>query len=88
MRARIDFDRLNNAAVSQVAQTAVQVLDRIQDGHPEVQLLGMGAAFIAFCRKMRMDPQEVFRATGNMMATKHKDHADFRTLGLYVEHEL
>lgn len=85
---KFDLDKMNNANPSAVAQAAVQVIDRVQDGSPEVQVLGLGAAYLAFCKRVGVDPAEAFRAATNMVASKHRDNHGFRTLGFYVEHEL
>ena len=83
-----DLDRMNNADAEQVAASALQVIDRIQDDKKEMQVVAIAAAFSAFCHKHSVDPAEVFRTSTNVLASKFRDTVAFRALDLYVEHEL
>lgn len=82
------LDRMNNMDPARVAQAAIDFLDRLQEHSPEVQTMGAAVVFMAFCRKYRQDPAEIFRAVTNILATRHRDNPHVRTLDLYVEHEL
>lgn len=81
------LDRVNSADAEAVARAAVDFLDRAQDYGPEVRTMGVAAVFMAFTRKYRVDPSEVFRAITNLLATKHRESPYLRTLDLYVAHE-
>lgn len=84
----IDLDRMNNLDASEAAQAALRVVDRVQDARTELQVVGIAAAFSAFCRKHRVDPAEAFRAATNILATKHREDPAFVALDLYVRYEL
>lgn len=85
----IDNDKLTNAPPKDVAQATMMLVDRLQNYPAAIQSVAAAVLFLSVCKVHRLQPQDVFTVTGNMMAdTIHGERPEFRALRLYTQHEL
>lgn len=85
----MNYDTLVNAPSEEVAQVAMQLVDRLQASPPSLQCAGLAAVFLAACRVHQTDPADVLTVAQNMLAdTIHGERPEFRALRLYARHEL
>jgi len=90
-RPKINLDALNNAPPKEVAEASFEIIDRLQHRHstPHIQAAAVCAAFLVLCHRLRIEAQDVFTATGNMMADEREGgRAEFQALKLYVDNEI
>ena len=88
MADRRIYHNLSNAPLDKTAEATFAVIDRVQDIVPTQQgaaLAALAAAFLLMCRRFRVEPQEVFVAAGNMLAT---EAPPFRAVASYLRNEV
>ena len=91
MSARL-YDRVVNVRSIQAGKAAMAVIDGLQN-HLEAdkgaQAVGLCAAFRLFCERFGLEPQDVFTATGNIMARAEGDvRKDFQAVRDYLKNEV
>lgn len=85
----LNRDAMNSASARPVANTAMAVIDRIQDRPAEHQLLGLAWCFRLVVERYGMTPQDVMTAASNLAASNEGEaRPEFRGLRDYVEIEL
>ena len=85
---KLNFDALNNAPLEEVALTAFQIINAVQSDRPEHRAAAAAMVFLLLCQEFGANPQDVFTATKNMMASD-EDGANphYAALTLYIHHE-
>lgn len=58
---------LGNADKQKVTRACVKVFDRIQQWKPEEQAIALACSFLILCRAMKVEPQDVFTVSQNLM---------------------
>ncbi len=82
-------DRIHNATLRQVRDTAVRVVDAIQVQRPEEQIAGLAATFLLLCERFDYPPRKALEAASNMLtAARYRDRTHFEGLALYLREEL
>lgn len=82
-------DLYNNAPAKDAARVAIDVIDRLQNYQPHLQMHGLLIAFLAVADHWGMPIQEAFTATKNMLADPiDGDRPEFRAVKRYVAEEL
>lgn len=64
----VNRDALMSAPKKTVADLCVLIFDRIQSRDKEHQLLALAAAFTLLCSACKIEPQDVYAASKNLMA--------------------
>lgn len=82
-------DRIHNATLRQVRDSAVRVVDAIQVQKPEEQIAGLAVTFLMLCERYGYPPRRALEAAENMMMqARYRDATHFEGLKLYMQHEL
>ncbi len=84
----LNHDRLNNADEAAVANSAMQVVDALQRFTPEVQMLGLTAAFMLLAKRHRQHPGDLFLTTDNIIHGVEGERPECRAVEMYLENEL
>lgn len=88
MGRRKDIDGLVNAPPQAVAETTFRVIDAVQVHPPMVRASGIAAAFLLTCERLKLDPQDVFVATKNILLDEREGGSKhFEAVRLFVENE-
>lgn len=74
-------DRLKLVSRDKAAEGAMLVLDRIQTAPPEVQVASVGILFAAWCKRLGLDPHDIYQQ-GVKMMTPEFGH---RTANIHLE---
>jgi len=86
------YDLVVNAKSSSAGKAAMAVIDSLQqyiESDKGAQAIGLCAAFRLFCERFRLDPQDVFNATGNLIASAEGDiRKDFQAVRDYLKNEV
>jgi hypothetical protein len=86
------YDRIVNVRATAAGQAALTVIDGLQtyiEGDKGAQAVGLCAAFRLFCERFGLDPQDVFTATGNVMAHAEGPlRKDFQAVRDYLKNEV
>lgn len=88
---RLNPDLLNNMPPEAVALASFEVIDALQRHHlyPANQVGALAATFLLVCSHLKLDPQDVFTATKNLlMADRYAGRQHFNAVKLYVENEI
>jgi hypothetical protein len=84
----IDPDKINNADSEKVAKATFTILDRIQHFPAHEQVLASAALFLVMAEHHKVQPQDVFTVTKNLMFEKTRMKAEFAALLDYVRYEI
>lgn len=85
---KLSYDGLVNMPVSAVSNVAFKTLNVLQNHPPHIRAASSAMMFLLLCGEYGAEPQDVFTATKNMMASKEAGHnPQFLALKLYVENE-
>lgn len=87
-RRKFNPDVMNMASPPQVAMAAMNVLDRLQDFKPEIQVMGAAVIFLELCDYLGVPPQEAFVATKNLINGDNGKRVEFLAVRDYMEGEL
>ncbi len=86
------YDCIVNARSADAGKAAMAVIDALQhhiEGDKGAQAVGLCGAFLLFCGRFGLDPQDVFTATGNLLAQSEGDvRKDFDAVRLYLQNEV
>jgi hypothetical protein len=86
--AKLNYDGLVNAPAKEVAEAGFSVIDALQKFPPHTRASATAAVFLLLCEEFRAQPQDVFTATKNLLASKDAGQSDhIAALRLYVTHE-
>ena len=92
MSSRRIYDSLVNASTQEAGKAAMSILEALQtyaENDKGAQAVGLCAAFLLFCRRFNLQPQEVFTATGNLLDYARGDaRKDFDAVSLYLKNEV
>lgn len=66
-------DRLMLVPRSQAAKMAFQMLHEVQGQSPEIQMAGLATLFAIYCKRHRLDPQDLYRL-GTRLITPEPHH--------------
>ena len=81
-------DRVNNAASTLVADTAMRALNAIQNARPEHQILGAAALFTLLIERFGFTPQEIMTRAKNVMNYAEGKRPEFVAIADYMRYEL
>lgn len=84
----IQPDKINNANPAAVATASFALLDCLQSYEPHIQVMTVAAVFTALAEHHKVQPQDVFTTTKNMMSTKEGRRAEFAAVADYIKYEL
>lgn len=87
-RRKFNPDVMNMASPSTVAMSAMNVLDRLQDFKPEIQVMGAAVVFLELCEYLGVPAQEAFVATKNLINGDNGRRVEFLAVRDYMEGEL
>jgi phytoene/squalene synthetase len=86
------YERIINVRAQDAGKAAMSVIDALQKYIEEdkgAQAVGLCAAFLLFCERFGLSPQDVFVATKNLMAHVAGDNRkDFEAVRLYLQNEV
>jgi hypothetical protein len=86
------YDQLVNARSRRAGTAAMAVINALQDFIEDergAQAIGIAAAFLLFCERFRIEPQDVFTATRNLIARSEGDtRKDFQAVRDYLTNEV
>lgn len=86
------YDRVVNVRAVDAGKAALSVVDALQKYIEEdkgAQAVGLAAAFLLFCERFSLAPQDVFTATKNLIARSEGDNRkDFEAVRLYLQNEV
>ncbi len=88
MTARINRDALTNAQPHQVCRGAMTILDTMQNMHKEEQVASAAIVFLALCSRLRLEPQDAFTVSKNMLNGKEGVRPEFVAVERYMKGEL
>jgi hypothetical protein len=87
--SKLVYDLMVNAEPVAVSQAAMAVADGVQAYKPEAQVMGAAAFFIILCEEYKVNAQDVFTATKNLMASERLDVIpQFNAAREYIKGEL
>ena len=81
-------DAMNMADPKEVANSAMTVVDRLQDFNPAVQAMGAAAAFLSLAEHLKIPAQDLFTSTKNLINGVDGKRVEFRAIDAYMEGEL
>lgn len=84
----INRDLLVSADAARVCNSAMAVIDRLQDFTPEEQMLGLTAAFMLLAKHQKQNPGELFLITDNVVNGVEGKRPEFRAVEQYMRDEL
>lgn len=88
--AKLRADLFANANLKQVTLGVTRILNELQNHPPHIQMAALTATFTMLSEHWRVEPQDCFTWTKNMM--KHADGTGYRTefkgVKAYIEGEL
>lgn len=86
------YDRIINADGARAGSAAMAVITALQDyieNDKGAQAVGLCAAFLLFCDRFNLEPQDVFTATKNLMSRAEGERRkDFEAVKLYLLNEV
>lgn len=87
-RRKFNPDVMSMASPREVSMAAMTVVDRLQDFHPEIQVMGAAVVFLELCDYLGVPAQEAFVATKNLINGDGGKRSDFLAIRDYIEGEL
>lgn len=85
---KLNRDTLNMTGIKPAANAAMTVIDRLQDFQPNVQLVGLAAAFLSMATHLGIPAQDVFTVTTNLINDAEGKRAEFAAVDAYLEGEV
>lgn len=87
--SKIDYLGLVNADHERVRHAAFRIIDAIQTEPSFTQTAAVAATFLLLCGHFKVDPQDVFVATKNMLAQDRNDGRwEFEAVRNYIRYEV
>jgi hypothetical protein len=89
--ARRNLDGLVNAPPKAVAEISFLVIDGIQHHptNPLAQAAGVAATFLLLCEHLKVEPQDVFVATKNILLDEREGGSKhFEAVRMFVSNEI
>lgn len=91
MNTRV-YDALVNADGNRTGSAAMSIIDSLQkylEDDKGVQVAGLAIAFLLFCERFGLSPQDVFTASKNILNTSQGARAkDFQAVRDYLANEV
>lgn len=84
----MNHDAMNHAPLKAVANTAMAIIDSIQDEPAEVQIPAITAAFRLLIERFGLDPQDAFTVADNIMNHADGRRVEFDAIRAYLESEV
>lgn len=84
----LNSDKMGSANEGLVANAAMTVVDQLQRFTPEVQMLGLTAAFMLLAKHHKQHPGDLFLTTDNIINGVEGKRPEFRAVSMYMENEL
>lgn len=81
-------DKMGSADEGAVANAAMTVVDQLQSFSPEVQMLGLTAAFLSLSKHHKQHPGDLFLTADNIMNGVQGKRPEFAAVDMYMENEL
>lgn len=86
---KLIYDRMVNAEPHDVSKATMAVADGVQTLTPETQVMGAAAFFLLLAEAYKVNPQDVFTATKNLMSSEKGDAIpQFNAAREYIKHEV
>jgi hypothetical protein len=79
---------MNNADPKRVAQASFYVIDKLQNFPPHLQLMGLAAALLTASDTFKVEAQDIFTVTKNLMNSKEGLRPEFAAIRDYIKYEL
>lgn len=76
-------DRLKLISRDKAAEGAFAILDKLQQAGPEVQVASVAILFAAWCKRLTLDPHDIYQQGMKMLAPEfghHKANLHLETL--------
>ena len=86
--SKINRDKISNADPKQVSKAAFSVLDRLQNFPAWIQPMAAAAVMLLLCSGLRLEAQDLFTVTKNLMNSKEGLRPEFEAVRDYIKHEL
>lgn len=83
-----DHDAFSSAPVSQAARASMAVINAVQQLDPAVQVHGMAAAFLLLAERFKLEPQDLFAKTTNLMNYAEGRRPEFTAVSEYLAGEI
>lgn len=86
--AKLDYLGLTNAPLEEVSLAGFEIINALQTKPPHQRAMAAAMVFLLLCKEFKTEPQDVFAATKNMMASDEEGaNPHYAALQLYVQHE-
>lgn len=86
--ASLNLDKFNNIDPDMVGQGGMNILNVIQHLPKEVQVHAVAAAFLMIAYRNKLNAQDIFTATRNMLNEASHEAPGLRAMRMYVHNGL
>jgi len=82
-------DGVNSVTPEIVAQSAIRIIDAIQDEQPATQIHGLASCFLAMCRVLEINPRELLEKSERVrLDTTYEEKRTLQAIDDYIRGEL
>jgi len=86
---KLNYDGLTNADPARVAKASFKLLNELQNHDQGTICAASAAVFLILCERFKVEPQDVFTATKNLLVADRVDgRHEFGAVKLFAQHEI